>query len=178
MIKSQDLAIFVAMWGTVFSPTSCRAAVAFQEVPEHQDYPGACYIEETGMAYQVGQSWQPKGACWLQTCHEYEQGQRTNTFLISMKTCGLVWAEPPCVLVENSTASYPDCCPKYVCPQDASPALLPALLAEADQTENEVPSESTVDDYDVVMGDDIKDYDDPFPSPLLKFYKHKYGVRI
>ena len=36
MIKSQDLAIFVAMWGTVFSPTSCRAAVAFQEVPEHQ----------------------------------------------------------------------------------------------------------------------------------------------
>lgn len=168
------------MWGfagTVLGPMVCEAAVAIQEVPEHKDYPGACYIEETGKAYEVGQSWQPEGVCWQQTCHEFEQGLRTNTFLVSITTCGLVWAPPPCVLVENSTAAYPDCCPKYVCPQSPQlpSVLLPTLLAEADLAENEVPLES--DDYDVVMGDD--DYgSDPFPSPLLEFYKYKYGVRI
>ena len=100
-------------------------------------------------------------------------------YSFSLCRCGLVWAEPPCVLVENSTAAYPDCCPKYVCPPSPPASLLPTLLAEADVSENEVPLEEDVtsDDYDVVMGEE-NDYDDPFPSPLLEFYKYKYGVRI
>jgi len=143
-----------------------------QSVLHHiTDYPGACYIEETGNAYQIGESWQPEGVCWQQTCHDFEQGRRTKTFLVSFNTCGLVYAEPPCVLVEDASARYPDCCPRYVCPT-------PTEESENETRENEIPDYNDAvapSDYDVTM--DKQDYyQDKFP--LLEFYRYKYGIKI
>ena len=51
------------------------------------DHTGSCYIEETGESYQLGESWQPDdGKCWQKTCHDFEQGRRQNTFLVSITT--------------------------------------------------------------------------------------------
>jgi len=184
MISSNIVrAVFVAMSAVVMlNPTLCKAAVAIQEVPENKDHPGACYIEETRKAYQIGESWQPEGVCWQQTCHDFEQGRKTKTFLISFNTCGLVYAEPPCVLMEDASAPYPDCCPKYVCPPLAAESEneIPTDGEDYDVTrQGKVGGDDYALDYEVTVDDQKDDYDDDkFPSPLFEFYKYKYGIRI
>jgi len=168
-------------------PGASQAAVFLQEVTEHPDHTGSCYIEETGESYQLGESWQPNdGKCWQKTCHDFEQGRRQNTFLVSITTCGSVSADAGCVRVEDPTAPFPECCPTYVCPPPSSTQPEQeetTVVIVPDSSENEVEDDTEmkmkleVASYDVDMGNSYDD-DIDFPSPLLDFYRTKYGIRI
>jgi len=168
-------------------PGASQAAVFLQEVTEHPDHTGSCYIEETGESYQLGESWQPNdGKCWQKTCHDFEQGRRQNTFLVSITTCGSVSADAGCVRVEDPTAPFPECCPTYVCPppstsqpeqEETTVVIVPDSSENEVEDDTEMKMKLEVASYDVDMGNSYDD-DIDFPSPLLDFYRTKYGIRI
>ncbi|XP_072378814.1 venom toxin OcyC11-like isoform X1 [Diabrotica undecimpunctata] len=77
--------------------------VAVNAVTECPDFPG------TGVL-KAGEEKPVQGSCNIAQCHE--DGS------ISMKTCAAIAARPPCKVVDgDKTKLYPECCPKFWCPE-------------------------------------------------------------
>jgi len=95
-------------------PALSMAAVFMELIDQHEDHPGKCFVD--GVAHSEGDSWNSDSSCQRMTCTSYNQRSSQRQFLVITSTCPSVAAEPPCYQVVNSTASYPDCCPRFECP--------------------------------------------------------------
>lgn len=75
--------------------------------PEH---PNSCMDDVTGEAHPVDTTWSLADTCGQAACM-----QRQDILYVTYESCGSAAAEPPCYIVYNTSASYPDCCGKVVC---------------------------------------------------------------
>lgn len=145
-------------------PAFSSAAVFMEIIDEHPDHLGQCFVN--GAAHPLEASWDASSAaastCQRKSCTSYDSG---NQLLVITSTCPSVAAESPCYIVEDKSASYPDCCPRYECPtietviDDASENILnddenkvhaddvlDALLNSNDVITNEIQDSGNDDD--------------------------------
>jgi len=179
-------------------PALSLAAVYMEQIEEHEDHPGKCFVG--GVAYSDGDSWNSESSCQRLTCTTYTKRSGEQQFLVITSTCPSVAAEPPCYLVENKTASYPDCCPRFECPPietaDAHLFANDVIDNTFDVSDNEIeheehimmesripepvrlaaPLEEDIASYDVTLSDD--DVTDFSSSPFRSFVPTRYGKPI
>jgi len=110
--------------------TTVNSATALEEIKEHPEHPGKCYLRESGVAHELGSRWQvPEWGCAQATC--YRSGS-DKLFLIAYQTCGSIMADPDCELVEDLTLPYPSCCPSIYCSTVGEPPLDYEVSIESD----------------------------------------------
>lgn len=107
------------------------AAAMFGPAKVSPDDPDSCLDEDTGEAHRVNTSWIPTtwSECGRADCIRLQRDDESssdgptednNTLYIMRVSCGVAAAVPPCYLVANKSAMYPDCCEQIYCPPQQS----------------------------------------------------------
>jgi len=150
MISQLTLGLVVAL----ILPAWSLAAVFMEIVDENQEHPGQCFVK--GAAYSVGDSWddssastQPTSTCQRKSCSTYNENQ----FLVITSTCPSVAAESPCYMVEDKTASYPDCCPRFECPPPAAAEDTSSIRGEEELHASAASGSNAIDGGSIRMAD-------------------------
>lgn len=112
-----------------------------EEVTEHEDYPGKCYVNATGRTYEVDDLWYSNTSCRRMSCTKYVAPSGEDQLLVITSTCPSVSAEAPCYLVEDKGRRYPDCCPRYECP----PLEAMSLFDGINVLDNEISTDAHTD---------------------------------
>lgn len=144
-------------------PAFSSAAISMEIMVEHPDYPGQCVVD--GTPHPLNDEWDDSSA-QTSTCQKKFCWTDAKYLLVETHTCPFVSADSRCYKVEDNTASYPDCCPRYVCPaiDEASNRILDdenkvaddddvidALMNDNDVITNEIQDSSDDDVIDNIM---------------------------
>jgi len=134
--------------------SSSMAAMALGPAQTHESNPNMCH--EEGNYYHPGESWQIQG-CGIANCL-LSNHTGTPQLFVSYASCGVVAADPPCNITEDTTLAYPECCPKVVCPEEEE-AVVEASgenQGSEEELENGVRRMSSVANSDENIGSSIQ----------------------
>jgi len=94
------------------------ASVGLELATVHPSRPNTCFNKDTRSFFEDGESWQTSG-CGMASCMKISQPSGKYQMMISHEGCGSVGYEPPCYIVEDKKAEFPDCCPEVTCPDSS-----------------------------------------------------------
>lgn len=127
----------------------CSGATAIGLSAYSKEFENQCVDEETGSRHRLQSSWGMNQQCGVKTCLKFS-GQ----LYVEYKTCGPLdyAAGDACAVIEETTRSYPECCPKVVCNQ-------PLQLQSTHHKDNNINNEINIDEYG--------QYDDNYDSSAM-----------
>ncbi|KAK2702220.1 U-scoloptoxin(16)-Ssd1a-like [Artemia franciscana] len=111
---------FILTWIICFLFDFSESAISLRLAAVHPDHPGKCSILDEDTFLSPGEVW-TSGECEQIRC--IQSHQNPDKLWLQMASCGVVSFEGPCKLHQDLTLTYPDCCPRYSCSEEATEIL-------------------------------------------------------
>ncbi|XP_072935582.1 U-megalopygitoxin(1)-Mo1-like [Epargyreus clarus] len=100
----RSLVVFLALTSVALAAVTIHK---LQPKPDKYKDVEGCYIADLERVLAFGES---------APCHKHCMEYRCHQNNYQTATCAVPLAVPPCVLVEDPSKHYPDCCPDIKCP--------------------------------------------------------------